>query len=109
MTTLKKSVTRKTASCLNGSFGSDRNKRIVITLIPGDGEAIPDLIELRPERTRRPERLALIDVYRWAIRCRVLRDRVARARERKAVLARRSESRRLDAAERRLYRVAIRN
>jgi hypothetical protein len=104
MTTLKKSVIRKTASCLDGSFGPDRNKRIVVTLIPGDGKSIPDLIELRPERTQRPERLALLDVNRWAVQCRVNRARLERARERKAALARRRESRRLDAAERRFRR-----
>lgn len=69
-------------------FGADRGKRIVITLIPGNGktgaECVPDLIELRPERTRRPETVAALDVYMWAMKCRLNRGQLEKAREKKA-------------------------
>lgn len=71
MTTLTKPIHRITSAKLDGTFGVDRNRRIVVTLVPGDGREVPDLFELRPLRTRRPERVAVMDVYRWALQNRV--------------------------------------
>jgi len=101
MTTSK--VKRVTAGALDGSFGPDRNRRVVVTFIPGDGKSIPDIFELRPLRTRRAERIAVIDVYRFAMRSRVNLEVLARARaikERKAVRLARARQER---AERRLF------
>lgn len=102
MTPLKKPVARKTQGTLDGCFGSDRGKHIVVRLVPGDGKKIPDTLELYPLRTRRIERVTVQDVYAWALRCRVNRQVLERARERKAKRAVQRERRRLDAYERRL-------
>lgn len=58
MTKLSKSVRRLTNTALSSAFGPDRAKRIVITIIPGNGRDVEDRLELRPERTRRPALLA---------------------------------------------------
>jgi len=99
-TPLKRRVTRVSQSTLDGCFGSDRGRRIVITLIPGTG-ATPDLIELRPHGTRRPERLATMDVYRYAIRCRVGREQLEKARAKKARMEAARQTRALERAVRR--------
>lgn len=101
MTILKKPVTRKTNAKLNGEFGPDREKAIVIRMIPGT-DTVPDTLELRPERTRRVERVALLDVYRFALRCRVGRELLEKARERKAKKAERLASQRQQRAEAKL-------
>lgn len=102
MTPLKKPVSRATAAELPGSFGPDRGRRLVVTLVPGkeasEGrDAVPDLIRLRPMGTRRAEEIAAVDVYLFALRCRVNREQLARMRERKAKLA---EARAAEAARR---------
>lgn len=97
MTPLNKPVTRRSDTALDGSFGPDRNKRIVVTLHPGGR------IELRPERTRRPETIHLLDVYRYALRCRVGREQLEKARERKAKKAERLARQRQERAEKRLF------
>lgn len=89
MTKLHKAVRRVTNTALDGSFGPDRNKRIVITIIPGNGQGTGDRLELRPERTRRAEAITVADCYRYALRCRVNSEVLAKARERKAKKARR--------------------
>ena len=106
MTTLKKPVRRVTNTALDGSYGRDRNKRIVVTLTPGDGKKIPDVLELRPERTRRAERIAVMDVYRFAIRARANLELLEKARARKGKLAARRESARIARADARLRRQA---
>lgn len=92
MTPLKKPVSRATAAELDGTFGPDRGRRLVVTLVPGkeasgDRAAVPDLIRLRPMGTRRAEEIAAVDVYLFALRSRVNREQLARMRERKAALA----------------------
>lgn len=104
MTVLKRSVRRLTNTALGSSFGRDRAKRIVITIIPGNGRDVEDRLELRPERTRRPESVNVADVYRWALRCRVNSGVLAKARERKAKKAIRVAFQRQARAERRLLR-----
>lgn len=109
MTPLSKPITRRTQSTLDGCFGPDRGKAIVVRLVPGDGKKIPDLLELRPERSRRVERVTVADCYAWALRCRVNREVLERARARKEARAAQRERRRLDAAERRLREAARRD
>lgn len=65
MTTLSKSVRRSTIGSLDGTYGKDRDKRLIVSLEQGD------LISLRPAKTQRPETVSLFDVYRYAMRCRL--------------------------------------
>ncbi len=74
----KSKISRTLSIALDGTFGPDRGKRLVVT-IRMDGR-----IEIRPERTTRTETMHLLDLYRYAIRCRVNQAVLARARERKA-------------------------
>jgi hypothetical protein len=100
-TLLKKPVTRVTNSALDGCFGKDRNRRIVITLIPGT-DTVPDLIQLRPHGTRRAESIAAIDVYRIAITRRVNCERLKKANERKEKIRERRARARIAAADYRM-------
>lgn len=104
MTELSKPLHRITRGKLSGDFGPDRNKRVVITLIPGNGETIPDILAIRPERTRRAEQIAVIDCYRFAMRGRVNREVLERARQRKERKAIRLAAQRQARAEKRLTR-----
>jgi len=92
------SLTRKTTVELDGSFGSDRGHAIILTVHP-DGR-----LELRPERTRRAETIHLLDVYRFAIRCRVNRGQLEKARLAKEKRAIRLAAQRRERAEKRLLR-----
>lgn len=83
MTILNKPVTRATKSALGACFGPDRERKIIVTLVPGNGLAVPDLIMLRPQRTQRTESLPLEAVYRYAIQCRVNCQRLEKARAKK--------------------------
>lgn len=96
-------VTRLTAGALDGQFGPDRNKRVVLTFIPGDGDKVADVLTLRPIRTRRAETIAVLDVYRYALRCRVNLSVLEKARSRKKSLALKREARQIKAQERRLF------
>lgn len=96
-------VRRLTVGGLDGTFCADAGRRVVLTFIPGDGNGIADLLELRPLRTKRAERIAVIDVYRYALRCRVNRDVLECARQKKARKAERLASQRLDRATKRLF------
>jgi len=60
------------------------------------------MLELRPLGTRRPERIAVLDVYRLALRCRVNLLVLEKARARKAAKAERLASQRQARAEKRL-------
>jgi hypothetical protein len=83
MTILNKPVTRATLGTLGYSFGPDRNRRIIVTLTPGNGNDVEDLIVLRPQRTKRAEALPIEAVYRYAIQCRVNRTHLEKARAKK--------------------------
>jgi len=98
MTKLTKKVHRMSSAVLDGSYGPDRDKRIAVTLLPNN------MIELRPERTQRPERIALIDVYRYALRCRANAEYLAKARVAKEKKATRLAAERQARAEKRLLR-----
>lgn len=104
MTDLTKPVSRRCATALTPMFGGDRGRRIVITLRPGDGKLIPDLIELRPHGTRRAESVAALDVYSWAMKCRVNRGQLEKAREKKAKKDATRKTRALDREIRQLAR-----
>jgi len=103
MTTLNSPVTRRLIKPLDGTFCRDAGATIVATLLPGT-DTVPDMIEIRPLRSRRPERLALCDVYRLALRARVSREVLERARETKAQKAAKRIARKIKAAERRLFK-----
>ena len=102
MTALTRKLSRVTAEALDGSFGPDRDRRIVVTLIPGDGKDIPDTISLRPHGTRRAEVGRVSDLYRYLIRSRANAEVLAKARERKARKAQRLADQRQQRAEKRL-------
>jgi len=80
MTDLNKPVRRKTRGALDGNYGCDRGRRLITTLLVGD------IISIRPEGTRREETISLMDVYQFAIRCRVNRFNLEKARARKQTL-----------------------
>jgi hypothetical protein len=101
MTTSK--VKRVTAGALPGYYGPDEGRRLVVTFIPGDGRQIKDLLEIRPHGTRRPERITVLDVYRFALQCRVNAAQLDRARAAKARKAERLARQRQERAERRMF------
>jgi hypothetical protein len=84
MTTLRKPVHRVAPQPLSAFYGPDSGKRIVVSLTPGNGGDVADLITLRPERTRRAEVIAVVDVYRYAMACRLNRGNLEKARAKKA-------------------------
>lgn len=63
-------------------------------------------LELRPEGTRRRETIALCDIYRYAIRCRVNRELLEKARNAKANKQAARERRALDRGFAKLKRPA---
>jgi hypothetical protein len=103
MTTISRKVTRALVLPLDGTFCADNGKPLAIRLVPGT-QSLPDMLELWPKGTRRIERVALVDVYRYAIRCRVNRDTLEKARQRKARKAERLAAQRLARAERKLFK-----
>ena len=95
MTYLKKPVHRVAPQPLSSFYGPDSGKRIVVSLTPGNGSDVADLITLRPERTRRGETIAVVDVYRYAMACRLNHSNLEKARERKAAKDRQRKERQL--------------
>lgn len=89
-------VRRITVAGLDGSFGTDRDKRLVVSLLKGD------LIEVRPERTQRAETIRASDLFRILIQRRVALGNLERARVRKEAKARRREAQSIRRAEKRL-------
>lgn len=96
-------VVRVTRGELDGHFGPDSGRRMVVCFVPGDGDKIADLLILKPHGTRRRETIAVVDVYRYALRCRVNRQLLEKARTRKARKAERLASLRQARAERKLF------
>ena len=96
-------VVRVTRGELDGTFASDRGRRVIVAFVPGDGAGIPDTLTLRPHGTRRAETIAVVDVYRYALRCRVNRTVLEKAREKKSRKAARLASLRVARAERKLF------
>lgn len=93
-------VRRVTRNELDGSFGRDRGRKLVVSMEAGDR------LVLRPSGTRQAVDAPLADIYRWMVWRRAARMQLEKARERKAIRQRQRESRRLDAAERRLRKSA---
>lgn len=89
-------VWRMTVGELGGTFLRDKRRRLVVGLEAGD------VISFRPEGTRQRVTVEAHRLYAEVLRWRAGREQLERARERKAQLAARRESRRLAAAERRL-------
>lgn len=98
MTELKSPVRRLSRSSLDGSFGPDCGRRLVVSLVPG----AVDVVEIRPAGTRRAETLALVDLYRIAVRSRVNAGVLVRAREKKAKKAERLARARIARADMRM-------
>ena len=69
-TKLTKPVVRVSNSVLDGSYGPDKHKPLVVTLVPGTN-GNPDMLELRPHNTDRSEYIPLVEVYRTALRRRI--------------------------------------
>ena len=83
MTPLNKPVRRMSRGTLSCCFGPDSNRKLIVSLEPGD------LLTLKPSRTRRAETISLFDVYRLALQFRVNRAQLEKAREKKAKKAQR--------------------
>lgn len=63
MTSITKSTTRVTVGELDGNFGPDRGRKLIVELAPGD------VINLRPKGTRQRVSVRIADVYRYALKC----------------------------------------
>ena len=70
-------VAALTREALGGQFGSDKRRKLIVTLEAGD------LIVIRPQGTRRAEKMSAVDVYRYMIRCKANLISLTKARERK--------------------------
>lgn len=71
MTTLNKPVRRVTQTKLGYGHGCDRDRRIVVTLLPGNGDDVPDMIQLKPEglRQAKAKTVAVVDIYTYVLKC----------------------------------------
>lgn len=98
MITIEKPCRRLTRAALDGSHGPDRGRKLVASFVPGD------LIEVRPQGTRRAEVISLFDVYRFALRARANREHLAKARISKEKRALRLAAQRQIRAERKLFK-----
>ena len=90
---------RVTRGKLDGHFCRDRNRRLIVGLLPGD------VLSLRPEgRLRRTTEVTieLKDVYSYCLRCKALSKQLEKARTKKVILAARRERRSIKRAEKRL-------
>lgn len=67
-------VSRVTVAPLGGQFGSDKRKRLVVTLQAGD------VIAMRPERTGRTLTITAVDAYRYLLRLAASRVVLEKAR-----------------------------
>jgi hypothetical protein len=92
------SVWRVTREALDGSFGKDRKRKLVV------GFVAPDLLALRPAGTRQQITIPLTEVYRMAIHRKANIAHMAKLREKKAKKQALRERRALDRAERRFKR-----
>jgi hypothetical protein len=59
---------RVTRAELGGAFGLDGHRRLVVSLAAGD------VITFRPERTRQEVSVLALDCYRFALRCKQMRE-----------------------------------
>lgn len=98
MTSFRKPVRRVTEDTLGHSFGSDWERKLVVTLNAGDR------ISIRPHGTRREVSVLAVDVYRYVLRCEANKALLERARARKESKALRLARQRQERAEKRLVR-----
>jgi hypothetical protein len=89
-------IARLTREPLDGSFGCDRGRKLVVTLLPND------LIEIKPYKTQRPVRGVVMDLYRYLVRRTADAAWLEKARSKKARKAQRLARQRLDRTQRRL-------
>ena len=94
-------VVRLTRQALDGSFGCDRGRKLVVKLLPDD------LIELRPHRTHRPVRVTVADLYRCLVGRAANAALLEKARLKKAHKAARLARQRLRRAERHLLHTSV--
>jgi hypothetical protein len=76
--------------------GPDKGRRVVVSLVHGD------LLEFRPQGTRRRYRIGAMAAYEWVLRSLATAANLQRLRERKANKAKRLAEARQRRAERRL-------
>lgn len=84
-------VWRVTRHVLNGRFGPDRDRRLVVGFIQGD------LLALRPQGTRQQVTVELKEVYEWVLHRKAMSTHMEKMRKRK-------EAKSIARAERRLRR-----
>jgi len=84
MTILHKPVRRVSNSKLSASHGRDKNRRIVVTLFPGNGGSVPDLIQLKPQRLKMARAISMEDLWVYLIKCEANQTKMAKLRDRKA-------------------------
>ena len=98
MTTIEKPCRRLTRGALDGSHGPDRGRKLVASFVPGD------LVEIRPQGTRRAEVISLFDIYRLSLRMRANAEHLQKARAKKERKALRLAAQRQIRAEKRLFK-----
>ena len=89
-------VWRITREALDGCFGRDRGRRLVVGMVG------VDQLVFRPQGTRQEVRLNVVDAYRIAIQRMANIAALERARERKAAKQRSRESAAIARADRRI-------
>lgn len=104
MTALTKAISRKT-SARASTYGRDAARRIVVKLMPGPSGQ--DMIELRPERTRRGRTMLLADLWSLMLRHEANRAWSEKALARKKAKAERKAARAAQTETRRLARAVI--
>ena len=91
-------LARLTRHSLDGSFGCDRGRKLVVKLLPND------LLEIRPYGTHRPVRGTVADLYRYLVRRAANAALLDKARFKKKRNSQRLARQRLRRAERHLLR-----
>lgn len=89
-----------TKDTLGTGYGTDSDKRLVVSLEAGD------LIVIRPEKTTRTVSITVVDIYAHIIRCQSNLIALAKARARKVVKQTAREAARIKAADLRISRQA---
>jgi hypothetical protein len=81
-------VWRETREELDGAFGLDKDRKLIVGLVDGD------LLVLRPKGTRQAVRGRITDIYRYLIMCQADRAKMEKVRAAKTAKAQRREARR---------------
>jgi hypothetical protein len=99
--TVSAEVIRRTRYPLNGHFGRDHGRKLVIRLRAGD------VVEIWPLGTRQRYSAEIKHIFARMVRNRALREQLEKARTTKARKQARRERRRLADAERRIFAPAV--